>query len=141
MQTEQLSTAIAHELASLWGLHQSPAFDRYLQDAYGVTISSRPAFRCVYIGETEDGDFDTGPKGGLVKHWWQVDSEGLREIDRPKLDWDTDETFYPTPELLFFAREGLITTVESLGRRMRRWVRGKIQLRDNTVSITELEVL
>src|SRR5438270_11243288 len=116
MQLEQTTTAaIARELGSLWALHQTPAFERYVAEAYGVASPAPPHFRCLYIGECAEGDFTTGPKGGLVKHWWQVDDQGLKEIERPKLDWDSNGPYYPTPEILFYVAGHQISIAETLG--------------------------
>jgi hypothetical protein len=141
MQVEQTTTAIARELASLWQLHQTSAFERYVIEAYGEAVKLRPHFRCLYIGETEEGDLQTGPKPGLIRSWWQVDDRGLRPVKRPNFDWDTDDTFYATPEILFCVVGDEVVLVETLGRRLRRWLRGKLNLSDAGVRLTNLQVL
>jgi hypothetical protein len=141
MQLEQTTTAIARELGSLWALHQSPAFERYVVEAYDIAPPAPPHFRCLYIGECEEGDFKLGPKGGLIKRWWQVDDQGLKEVERPELDWDDNIPYYPTPEILFYVAGNEVSIVETLGRRMRRWFRGELQFGDAGIRLTKLQPL
>jgi hypothetical protein len=135
------SRCIAEALSSLWNEAKTMDFLSYIRQVYGEDMNQLPRFRCLYIAETEDGDFAKGPMGGLVKVWGMVDDQGLREIRSPKIDWDGNSSFFPTPRLLFYWQDDRITISERLGRRLASRKRGRLKFAQDRVQLTELRML
>lgn len=136
------SGLIATNLASLWSKARLPAFRDYVQKMYGIETDGLPQFRCIYIGETEEGDATRRPKPGLIKQWWQADDHGVREVELPKVDSGADESpFFSTPVILFYQQDGQIAVAERLGQRMVCWKSGRVLTAQNSVEIVDLQQL
>ena len=144
MIDDDLSDRIAVYLADLWTLSKSEAFIPYVNQLYNTKISHLPYFRCLFIGETEDGDFETGPRLGFMKKWWEVSDEGIRIVSDPKLDWNCDspfKPFFPTPRVVFYHDGIHVATSARLGDMMLHRERGRIISNPRGVLITDIEII
>ena len=141
MPTDQHSQRIAEALSTLWAEAKLPHFADYVRKVYRTDAGNAPAFRCLYIGETEDGDLQRGPMPGLVRQWWLVDDHGLREVRAPKLDWDGESDFVPTPLVLFFRDGEGVAISERLGRRLMCLKSGCLHIAGGQATIIDVRLL
>lgn len=135
MKIDYDSAKVAEALAVLWGNSRKPEFIDYLSSVHQYEGSESPEFSCLYIGETESGDVERGPMGGMIKRWWVVDSFGLRVTRVVKLSWKEETDFTPTPEILFYLEGDRIAIYERLGQRLKCWKTGRIDVSERGVRV------
>ena len=135
MPAENRSKLIAETLSALWDEAKRPEFAEYVRRFHHMDVGETPNFRCLFIGETEDGDVETGPKSALIKQWWIMDDQGLREVLIPKMDWGGDSAFFPTPLVLFYHDGDGVSLYERLGQKMACWKSGRLHLTEELATL------
>lgn len=144
MTPDEQSKGIARQLAALWSESKRPEFVSYVRSFHDAEVTHLPSFRCLFIGETEDGNLQSGPQPGILKQWWQVDDQGTREVSTPKMNWDLDTPsapFFPTPVILFYCEDDVIVVSERLGQKMACWKRGRLERDASGVRVVDLNLL
>ena len=141
MNDNNTSQLICEMLSQLWIASKRPEFVQYIHEAYEFEASSVPNFHCLYIGETEEGDFEHGPLTGLMKRWWKMDDTGLCVIKFPKLDWGGDSIFVPTPEIFFYHEGERVTVSERLGQRLIKCKSGRLLFAEGKAHIYDVKTV
>lgn len=147
MEDAELSVRIAQALAQAWLFHQSPSFADYAKQTFGC--DSLQLVKCdgIYIGEAEGGDATAGSIGGLIKHWWFIDDQGLTPVVSAKLPRFRDapgnlrSQFYLTPVIKFLRQEGIVAIGEAFGPDMHCRKVGEIVVINDSVTIHGLRVI
>lgn len=115
MDRQDPAVEVARELASLWSLHRTNEFARYLEDAYGHGPESCPRFDRILVAEALTGDVASGVIGSVIRRWWVIDDLGFREVDVQSLDFTERAGFYLAPIRKFFMERDRVAIGERLG--------------------------